>query len=88
MGYPSLAMAVPTSFFDGKCLHKSMLYILYAYYYVVFETYFRSTTDPNLANFIKAHEQTIIAYHEKGGDLALVRSTRYGKRNHSITKTF
>lgn len=56
-----------------------MLFISYAYYYVVFQSYFQSTTDPNLADFVETHEQTIIAYHQKGEDLAFVWSTRYGK---------
>jgi hypothetical protein len=56
-----------------------MLFISYAHYYVVFHSYFQSTTNPTLADFVETHEQTIIAYYVKGEDLAFVWSTRYGK---------
>jgi hypothetical protein len=62
IGHLGAMTTVPPRFFDGKCLHKFMLFILYSYYYyVIFQSYFQSTTDTNLADFVETHEQTIIA---------------------------
>lgn len=51
----------------------------YADCYVVFLSYFQSTNDPTLAEFVETHEQTILAYHVKGENPAVVWPMRYGK---------
>ncbi|ORE20826.1 hypothetical protein BCV71DRAFT_261733 [Rhizopus microsporus] len=42
-------------------------------------SYFQSTTDPTLTDFVETHEQIIVAYYVKGENLAFVWPTIYGK---------